>query len=1218
MWRRYALPSITYVAFSLLSCAVHSENQHRNSDTTAENSVLSKNSEQRFIIKFKGENKLFNSNENTLSPQRAESQLLREAKADTLRSAGAKQTKPLDIINGFSIEADTDTLNTLKKNPNIDFIEPDPVRNFQAEVVPYGIQQIQADFLSDAGTGNMTVCVADSGYELSHDDLPATANITGEVSNSLLQEVDLGAWHHDSYGHGSHMAGTITAIGGNGIGTSGVLPSGNINLHVVKLIHNPNWWPLYGSDMITAVERCVEAGAKVINLSIAGPQNSQAEEQAMQAAYDAGALIIGASGKFGTSAYFYPASYDSVISVSAIDANETPWQFNQTNDQVELVAAGVNVKSTTRNNGYGTWDGTSVATAFTSGGLALLWSHHPECTNQEIRNIAHQTAKDLGETGRDETFGYGTLQLKAASDLISEAGCDGIANEAPEISGTPEISVSVGDEYSFVPVASDADGDELMFVVSNLPTWMQFDVTTGQLLGNASLADVGRYENIVIAVSDGEFSAELPAFSVTVVESQFTEWTDKGEPYDISAWLPVIDGQLADFQQSRDFKQDQHRFEQKRKLDSATGIEVNNGEAIEHVRTQDRTEQRLVSVVVGEWNNIDQPFDCSPWSPAANTIDVGQQFQQTRNCQQQQQRERTYSHNANVLSTEIDEQTITVNQEQTATGSKRDWQVTSSTFTDWENDGTAFGHGEWTPAIASQTSNFTQSQAYKQKQKRFEQKRERDSISGDIRNVGSPIARSQILEKNESRSVSVSWSGWSQDGGRYGYSSWSPSTSNYSCTVNVDQRRTYLQNFKGTYTYSVSGTNLYARIVNKTEQYPESRRVSGDQPNWLGIASEYSAWQTSGGRYDYSAWTPSSSNQTSNFTQSRTYKQDYTRTKYNRQKDTCSGTIRTVSSESQRKTETGTETRTITVPCSGWSPGGPPVYIGNWTPSASQYYCDASVNQTRSFTQNYDRTCYHSNAHSFVDSKTEPGTASRTVNGTKIRYETLPPEYTPWENDGPPYGYSAWTPAATTQTASFPQNRTYKQNQLRYRQERRKNLCNNTVENVGSPVKETRTITKPDPRTVTVSWTAWVKEGGLYNCGAYEPAVWEKPLGLRFTQRAQCSQKYKRTRNYSSGESYSESHVGGGEAKREAIGTKVTTKWVSIGLKTQWLSNMSYNSARNIFNQIQVTSVTIGGACSSAGQVVVVNKFFNVEDGECDYGGYCRSYLIETSEAKCQ
>lgn len=1218
MWRRYALPSLTYVAFSLLSCAVHSENQHRNSDTMAENSVLSKNSEQRFIIKFKGENKLFNSNENTLSPQRAESQLLREAKADTLRSAGAKQTKPLDIINGFSIEADTDTLNTLKKNPNIDFIEPDPVRNFQAEVVPYGIQQIQADFLSDAGTGNMTVCVADSGYELSHDDLPATANITGEVSNSLLQEVDLGAWHHDSYGHGSHMAGTITAIGGNGIGTSGVLPSGNINLHVVKLIHNPNWWPLYGSDMITAVERCVEAGAKVINLSIAGPQNSQAEEQAMQAAYDAGALIIGASGKFGTSAYFYPASYDSVISVSAIDANETPWQFNQTNDQVELVAAGVNVKSTTRNNGYGTWDGTSVATAFTSGGLALLWSHHPECTNQEIRNIAHQTAKDLGETGRDETFGYGTLQLKAASDLISEVGCDGIANEAPEISGTPEISVSVGDEYSFVPVASDADGDELMFVVSNLPTWMQFDVTTGQLLGNARLADVGSYENIVIAVSDGEFSAELPAFSVTVVESQFTEWTDKGEPYGISAWLPVIDGQLADFQQSRDFKQDQHRFEQKRKLDSATGIEVDNGEAIEHVRTQDRTEQRLVSVVVGEWNNIDQPFDCSPWSPAANTIDVGQQFQQTRNCQQQQQRERTYSHNANVLSTEIDEQTITVNQEQTATGSKRDWQATSSTFTDWENDGAGFEHSTWTPAISTQTSSFTQSQVYKQKQKRFEQKRERDSISGDIRNVGSPIARSQILEKSQSRTVNVAWSGWSNSGNGYDHRSWTPATNTKSCTVSFTQSRDYSQKQVGTYAYTVAGIQLQQREVEQVTTQTQQKSATGTLPNWVAHSPSYDAWTPVGVPYDYSLWTPEPSNQTSDYTQTRTYKQKYVRTKYYRQKDTCSGAIRIIGSSDQSRIDSDTESRLITVTCSDWSIGDPRIFTGDWTPSLSNYYCGQMVNQTRSFTQASKRTCRHSNGYSFVDSIKVQGTATRTVSGTQILYETLPPEYTPWENDGPPYGYSAWTPAATTQTASFPQNRTYKQNQLRYRQERRKNLCNNTVENVGSPVKETRTITKPDPRTVTVTWTAWVKEGGLYNCGAYEPAVWEKPLGLRFTQRAQCSQKYKRTRNYSSGESYSESHVGGGEAKREAIGTKVTTKWVSIGLKTQWLSNMSYNSARNIFNQIQVTSVTIGGACSSAGQVVVVNKFFNVEDGECDYGGYCRSYLIETSEAKCQ
>lgn len=1063
MWRKYLLPSVASMAVMSYGITSYADNaSNSEAENVAQDALVLKSKhkpEQRFIVKFKGENKSFHQSDNLLSPQQAEAELFQEVKASTLTSNGATHTKALNIINGFSIEADADTVKNLRNHPDIDFIEPDPIREFQAEVVPYGIQQIQADFLSDSGTGNMIICVADSGYELNHDDLPATANITGEISNTLLRDVDLGVWYEDSYGHGSHMAGTITAIGGNGIGTTGVHPSGNINLHIVKMIHNPNWWPVYGSDMISAVERCVDAGAKVINFSISGPQNSQAEEEAMQAAYDAGALIVSASGKFGSSEYFYPASYDAVISVSAIDDTENPWQFNQENDQVELVAAGVKVKSTTRNNGYGTWDGTSVATAYTSGGLALLWSHHPECTNQEIRHIAHQTAKDLGEVGRDEVFGFGTLQIKAASDLISEAGCDGIANEAPEISGSPEISVSVGDDYGFMPIATDADGDELMFLIENLPEWMQFDVTTGELIGSATTALVGEYADITISVSDGEFTRALPAFSITVVDSTFTEWVDKGEAYDITTWTPAINNQTSDFHQSNHYKQDQHRFEQKRKLDAATGIEVANGEAIEQVRTENRQDQRLVS---------------------------------------------------------------------------------------------------------------------------------------------------------------VTWSGWSTFGNSYDFTAWSPNSASYSCTVSVNQSRSYKQDSQGMYNYYINGVLLTSRTVNTTDTLSDARNVLGDQPNWVPYTPDVEAWSASGGRYNYSGWSPSAGNQTSGYTQTRTYRQDYLRTIRYRERDTCSGAIRTVSSGSESDTSQRSESRSVSVTWSGWTPDGPAYGGTPWTPAASEYFCTDTFTQSQNYQQKYKGSYVHSNGYVRDVTKIETHTSSEVVKGSKPVYEALSPTYTGWVNDGSPYGYSAWSPAATTQTSSFTQTRTYKQNQKRYRQERRKNVCDGTVENVSSPVKETRVLNNSNSRSVSVSWTAWVNDGGLYGCSAFLPSTSTVLKGVSFMQSRECTQNLKRTRNYSSGESYTES----GLPKivndtKNAVGTKEPYRWVNLGWKTEGASD-NYSAVRNIFNEIQTTSVSIGSSCSNTGQVVVTQKAFEEEE-DCDYGESCRYYyFISTKEAKCQ
>ena len=90
------------------------------------------------------------------------------------------------------------------------------------------------------------------------------------------------------------------------------------------------------------------------------------------------------------------------------------------------------------------------------------------------------------------------------------------SNSAPQISGTPSISVNAGDSYSFTPTASDPDGDTLTFSIANPPSWASFDTSTGRLSGTTTNVDDGTYANIVISVSDGEFSASLSAFSITV------------------------------------------------------------------------------------------------------------------------------------------------------------------------------------------------------------------------------------------------------------------------------------------------------------------------------------------------------------------------------------------------------------------------------------------------------------------------------------------------------------------------------------------------------------------------------------------------------------------------------------------------------------------------------------------------------------------------------
>ena len=91
-------------------------------------------------------------------------------------------------------------------------------------------------------------------------------------------------------------------------------------------------------------------------------------------------------------------------------------------------------------------------------------------------------------------------------------------NNAPTIMGSAISSVTVNSLYTFTPAASDPDGDTYAFQIRNLPAWATFDTVTGRLSGTPTFAHTGTHANIVVSVSDGNASASLPAFSITVTE----------------------------------------------------------------------------------------------------------------------------------------------------------------------------------------------------------------------------------------------------------------------------------------------------------------------------------------------------------------------------------------------------------------------------------------------------------------------------------------------------------------------------------------------------------------------------------------------------------------------------------------------------------------------------------------------------------------------------
>ena len=255
-----------------------------------------------------------------------------------LEGAGARFHHRFDELRAFAVSLPPQAIDALRRNPAIELIEADPPRYPMAQVQPYGIGMVQAPQVWASGHegDGVKVCVIDSGIHAAHEDFQGLT-LTGHASAGQN-------WATDSCGHGSHVAGTIAGRD-NGVGVVGVA-RGQIPLHIVKVFDGPNCGWSYSSTLVNAAQQCAAAGAKVINMSLGGTSSSTTERNAFQNLYNQGVLHVAAAGNGGNTRLSYPASYDSVISVAAVDSGKALASFSQRNSQVELAAPGVAVLST--------------------------------------------------------------------------------------------------------------------------------------------------------------------------------------------------------------------------------------------------------------------------------------------------------------------------------------------------------------------------------------------------------------------------------------------------------------------------------------------------------------------------------------------------------------------------------------------------------------------------------------------------------------------------------------------------------------------------------------------------------------------------------------------------------------------------------------------------------------------------------------------------------
>ncbi|MCY7296225.1 S8 family serine peptidase [Alteromonas sp. a30] len=410
-------------ALSLVATSVIAASPQKSSEFRFDNALQAAKQDQssQYMVVFKKGAKTFAGNATSRGAQEValvnNGVLNAKAAASVIERAGGQFLNSIDKQRIAVANLNKKAYNALLKSDEVEIVEEDPKRYLTAQTTPYGITMVQATSLVQSNKTNRKVCIIDTGYDLGHEDLPTDA--TGQANNSQV-----GAWNNDGHGHGTHVAGTVAALDNN-VGVVGVHP--DVALHVVKIFNDSGSWTS-ASDLIQGIQQCKDAGANIVSMSLGGGSSSTAESNAMQGFVDDNMMLIAAAGNDGNSSLSYPASYDAVMSVAAVDSSANVASFSQYNSQVEIAAPGVAVNSTLPGDTYASWNGTSMATPHVSGVAALVWSFHTSCTGENIRKALNDSAQDRGAAGRDNFYGNGIVKALDAHNYLNTWGCAGDPN----------------------------------------------------------------------------------------------------------------------------------------------------------------------------------------------------------------------------------------------------------------------------------------------------------------------------------------------------------------------------------------------------------------------------------------------------------------------------------------------------------------------------------------------------------------------------------------------------------------------------------------------------------------------------------------------------------------------------------------------------------------------------------------------------------------------
>ena len=248
----------------------------------------------------------------------------------------------------------------------------------KAPQIPEGVRMIQAPAVWEAskkGAGNV-IAILDTGCQPDHPDLQDriiegrnfTADFDGDPAN-----------FDDNNGHGTHVAGTAAASHRENGGIAGVAPEAH--LLILKVLNGKGSGDYAGiiNGIRYAVDWTGPNGEKtsVISMSLGGPEDVPELYEAVKRAVDAGIPVVCAAGNEGddspqTDEFAYPGAYGEVIQIGAVDFKRKIAPFSNTNNEIDLVAPGIDIYSAYPGSKYASLSGTSMAAPHVSGSLALI------------------------------------------------------------------------------------------------------------------------------------------------------------------------------------------------------------------------------------------------------------------------------------------------------------------------------------------------------------------------------------------------------------------------------------------------------------------------------------------------------------------------------------------------------------------------------------------------------------------------------------------------------------------------------------------------------------------------------------------------------------------------------------------------------------------------------------------------------------------------------